>query len=54
MMTQKRRKFDASFKFKVVQLIKDQGLSVSQVCRDMNLGETGRQALVKAGGCGAE
>jgi transposase len=40
MMTQKRRKFDASFKLKVVQLIKDQGLSVSQVCQDMNLGET--------------
>lgn len=39
-MTQKRRKFDASFKLKVVQLIKDQGLSVSQVCQDMNLGET--------------
>jgi transposase len=40
MMTQKRRKFDASFKLKVVQLIKDQGLSVSQVCQDMKLGET--------------
>jgi transposase len=40
MMTQKRRKFDANFKLKVVQLIKDQGLSVSQVCQDMNLGET--------------
>ncbi len=39
-MTQKRRKFDASFKLKVVQLIKDQGLSVSQVCQDMKLGET--------------
>ncbi len=39
-MTQKRRKFDASFKLKVVQLIKDQGLSVSQVCQDMNLSET--------------
>jgi transposase len=40
MMTQKRRKFDASIKLKVVQLIKDQGLSVSQVCQDMKLGET--------------
>lgn len=39
-MTQKRRKFDASFKLKVVQLIKEQGLSVSQVCQDMKLGET--------------
>jgi transposase len=32
--------FDASFKLKVVQMVKDQGLSVGQVCRDMKLGET--------------
>lgn len=46
-MTQKRRKFDASFKLKVVQLIKDQGLSVSQVCQDMNLGETAVRRWLK-------
>lgn len=39
-MSQKRRVFDAPFKLQVVQMIKDQGLSVSQVCQDMNLGET--------------
>jgi len=39
-MSQNRRTFDASFKLKVVQLVKDQGLSVGQVCRDMKLGET--------------
>lgn len=39
-MTQKRRTFDASFKLQIVQMIRDQGLSVMQVCRDMNLGET--------------
>jgi transposase len=39
-MTQKRRKFDSSFKLRTVQMIKDQGLSVGQVCRDMSLGET--------------
>ena len=39
-MKQKRRAFDASFKLQVVQMIKDQGLSVGQVCRDMGLGET--------------
>jgi transposase len=38
-MNKKRRAFDASFKLQVVQLIKDQGLSVSQVCQDMNLSE---------------
>jgi len=46
-MTQKRRKFDASFKLKVVQLINDQGLSVSQVCQDMNLGETAVRRWLK-------
>ena len=39
-MSQKRRKFDSSFKLRTVQMIKDQGLSVGQVCRDMGLGET--------------
>ena len=39
-MTQKRRTFDSSFKLRTVQMIKDQGLSVGQVCRDMGLGET--------------
>lgn len=39
-MTDKRRTFDDSFKLQVVKMIKDQGLTVSQVCRDLNLGET--------------
>lgn len=39
-MTRKRRSFDASFKLQVVKMVKEQGLSVSQVCRDMELGET--------------
>lgn len=39
-MNQKRRVFDASFKLQVVRMIKDQGLSVGQVCRDMDLGAT--------------
>jgi transposase len=37
---QKRRSFDASFKLQVVQMINQQGLSVGQVCKDMQLGET--------------
>jgi transposase len=36
----KRRAFDTSFKLQVVQMIKQQGLSVGQVCKDMKLGET--------------
>jgi len=39
-MNRKRRTFDTDFKLQVVQMIRKQGLSVSQVCRDMNLGET--------------
>lgn len=39
-MTQKRRVFDASFKLQVVQMIREGGLTVTQVCRDMELGET--------------
>ena len=36
----KRRVFDASFKLQVVEMVRSQGLSISQVCKDMNLGET--------------
>lgn len=32
-----RRAFDAAFKLHVVRMIRDQGLSVSQVCKDMDL-----------------
>jgi len=39
-MTSKRRIFDAAFKLRVAQIVKDQGLSVGQVCEDMGLGET--------------
>ena len=41
-MTKKRtrRVFDAAFKLQVVQMIRDQGLSVGQVCRDMDLVES--------------
>ena len=35
-----RRVFDASFKLQVVQMIKTEGLSKAQVCKDMDLGET--------------
>ena len=44
-----RRTFDAEFKLQVVQIIREQGLSVSEVCRDMKLGETAvRRWLVQA------
>jgi transposase len=39
-MTRKRRVFDTDFKLQVVKMIKEQGLGVAQVCKDMQLGET--------------
>jgi transposase len=39
-MSKKNRSFDVSFKLEVVKMIKDQGMSVSQVCRDLNIGDT--------------
>ena len=35
-----RRVFDPTFKLQVVQMIKTQGLSIGQVCKDMGLGAT--------------
>ena len=35
-----RRVFDTSFKLQVVQMIKVQGLTIAQVCKDMKLGES--------------
>lgn len=54
-MSKQRRTFDAAFKQQVVQMVLDQGLSVAQVCRDMNLGETAVRrwiAQYRAGGAG--
>lgn len=39
-MKQKRRVFDAGFKLQVAQMVRDQGVSIVQVCQDMALGET--------------
>lgn len=39
-MTRKRNRFDDSYKLEVVKMVKDQGLTVPQVCQDQNLGET--------------
>lgn len=35
-----RRSFDASFKLQVVRMIREQGVSVSQVCQDQDLVES--------------
>jgi len=36
----KNRTFDPSFKLEVVKMVKDQGMSVPQVCRDLGIGPT--------------
>jgi transposase len=43
-MNPPRRQFDSVFK---LQMVKDQGLSISQVCQDMNLGETAVRRWLK-------
>jgi transposase len=39
-MRRKRRAFDAAFKLQVVQMVREQGLSIAHVCRDMDLVES--------------
>lgn len=39
-MGHSRRSFDEGFKLQVVRMVRDQGLSVVQVCRDMGIGKT--------------
>ena len=35
-----RRVFDTDFKLQVVQMVKTQGLSIAQICKDMKLGDS--------------
>jgi transposase len=42
-----RRHFDAHFKLEVVRMVTAQGLSVSDVCRTMELGETAVRRWIK-------
>jgi len=46
-MNKERRVFDTTFKLEVVKLIKEQGLSVGQVCTDMGIGETAVRRWIK-------
>ena len=51
-----RRVFDTDFKLQVVQMVKAQGLSISQVCKDMKFGESAaahKQHLVAPVVCAA-
>lgn len=46
-MKRERRSFDAAFKLQVVKMIQEQGLTVSQVCQELKLGETAVRRWVK-------
>ena len=46
-MTRKRKNFDDSYKLEIVKMIKDQGLTVPQVCQDQNIGETAVRRWVR-------
>ena len=39
-MTTTKRKFDANYKLHICELIRKQGLTISQVCIDNNLGQS--------------
>lgn len=39
-MNKQRRVFDAHFKLEAVRMVRDQGLSVPQVCTAMSVGQT--------------
>ena len=46
-MSQKRRVFDSAFKLEVVKMIQANGLSIPQVCQDMQVGETAFRRWLK-------
>jgi len=46
-MSRTRRDFKSEFKLQVAQMVLDQGLSVSQVCKDMDLTESSVRQWVK-------
>lgn len=46
-MKRERRSFDAAFKLQVVKMIQDQGLTVAQVCQELQLGETAVRRWLK-------
>jgi len=46
-MNQERRSFDAAFKLQVVKMVQEQGLTVTQVCQELKLGETAVRRWLK-------
>jgi transposase len=46
-MTKQRRQFDISLKLEVVRMIKEQGLTTTQVSQSMDIGETAIRRWIK-------
>ena len=46
-MTKQRRQFDISLKLEVVRMIKEQGLTATQVSQSMDIGETAIRRWIK-------
>jgi transposase len=46
-MQQERRSFDGAFKLQVGKMIQEQGLTVTQVCQELKLGETAMRRWLK-------
>lgn len=46
-MSQKRRVFDSAFKLEVVKMTQSAGISTTQVCQDMQVGETAVRRWVR-------
>ncbi|MFT5532485.1 MAG: transposase [Burkholderiaceae bacterium] len=46
-MTKQRRQFDISLKLEVVRLIKEQGLTTTQVSQSVDIGETAIRRWIK-------
>ena len=46
-MNRKRHVFDNAFKLEVVKMIQANGLSIAQVCQDMQVGETAVRRWLK-------
>ena len=46
-MNRKRPVYDSAFKLEVVKMIQANGLSISQVCQDMQVGETAVRRWLK-------
>lgn len=46
-MSQTRRVFDSAFKLQVVKRVQSAGLSITQVCQNMQVGETALRRWVK-------